>query len=310
MKFAALLIFCGTVRSIPVNGQHPVPYLLYEDKIVNEDEADLERNISDQCFDQIEFYENYGEPSRLTLPTLQSVSNDDNYAPQEILGQDIGDIVARLYSQPKDFDLPYERTPAPPRVPLSWSWTPDDMNHIQDPMHNEAYEVSYQLPPYTFDNVLPPLTSLPPVSTKIHESLAEIENNYQTNYLDIDNDLYLAPNFRAVRSRGEELLLDQLKHDAIIPNILPTMPVPFVRGADFSPVYQDQDATIVMVLYPGRVPDCGLPLLFGCTPKMIFGGLEQTPDDGYPVITSADSGIESQSDPDTFISHEVNNRVE
>lgn len=315
MKFLALFIFCGSVQSVPVTIQSDLPLFALEDEVKNDDDAHyLEKeSVPNQCSNLLESEDSFEQPSRLSLPTLMTLSNED--APQNL---DDDEIVSDMIYQPMDLMLPAEfgtKELLPPiqlmraHPPLPWSRWMNDMTYMQDPILENSIGSPFQLPRYMSERYIPLVKSLPPVSMQIHESIKEM-NNYESNdELDMENVLYRTPNVRAVRSREEEFL-KQLEHDAMIPNIIPTMPVPFVRTAA-SPEYQAiEDTPLVMVIYPGRVSDCALPFLFSCSPKIAYGSLAQTPYSGYSSIPSAVPNPEYREEPGAVKSDEVNQVIE
>lgn len=105
-----------------------------------------------------------------------------------------------------------------------------------------------------------PVSRLPPVfTTQIRETTP-----YFVPYL---NDL---PRTRFTRDDEYQDFLDQLNHDAIMENVLPTMTVPMARsyGSQVPPI-----ASPAIALYPANVARCGIPLLLSCSPNISRGVL-------------------------------------
>lgn len=142
-------------------------------------------------------------------------------------------------------------------------------------------------------NPVPPVHSLPPVhATQVHETMPSLDTRgvYDIDVLNPENAELMSPNLRITRSRREDYL-DQLTHDGIMNNILPTMPIPFVRGAESSPSYQvpqqSQTTGSVRAMYPTRSSNrCALPILLGCSPNMFRGTMSSTYADRVPQEAS------------------------
>lgn len=150
-------------------------------------------------------------------------------------------------------------------------------------------------------NPVPPVHTLPPVyATHIHETMPSLETrgDFDIDVLNPENSEMMPPNLRITRSRRNYLKnwREDLAHDAMLNNLLPTMPVPFVRGAERSPSYQAsrpveqrQGGGQVMAVFPtSKAIDCAIPILMRCSPNLTRGTLtgsyaEQSPQ----VLTGA-----------------------
>lgn len=76
-----------------------------------------------------------------------------------------------------------------------------------------------------------------------------------------------------VKRDATDDFMEQLAHDAIMPNILPTMQIPELRSAG----YGDSQVS-VQAVYPdlqgsSSKSTCAVPLLFGCSPRVVIGAL-------------------------------------
>lgn len=213
------------------------------------------------------------EPCRLTLPTLDLSAME---TPQDPYSED-----AVQEYLPTDVMPP--RIPSVPYNPPFNNWTPYDLDYLA---HVPASYNSYNMP-YIYPISMPSVRSLPPViSTYIHETIpeeVEIDDGFDVNGLS-DNDIYFPPYVRAVRSRDHDFL-EQLQKDAIMPNLLPTMPFPYMRSAS-QPNYQTplDGKTGPVAMFPyGSGSDCALPFLLSCTPKVNRGVLTQNVYGGSPT---------------------------
>ncbi|XP_026724616.1 uncharacterized protein LOC113491696 [Trichoplusia ni] len=131
-------------------------------------------------------------------------------------------------------------------------------------------------------NPVPAIHTLPPVySTHIHETIPSLEErgDYDLDVLNPENSELSVPNLRISRSRTGDYM-DELRHEAIMSNILPTMPVPYVRGTEHYELPQREHFQRPLIgVYPnGAANDCALPLLFNCSPGVVRG----TMSDAYP----------------------------
>ncbi|CAD0196900.1 unnamed protein product [Chrysodeixis includens] len=171
-------------------------------------------------------------------------------------------------------------------------------HYLQTPYIDQNYEagsMNVDFSPYEVDlypvvhtslsaalNPVPAVHTLPPVfSTHIHESVPTLEEqrDYDLDVLNPENSELSVPNLRISRSRTHDYM-DELRHEAIMSNILPTMPVPYVRGADpYQVPRRGHLPGPLLGIYPsGASNDCGLPLLFNCSPDVVRG----TMPDAYP----------------------------
>lgn len=231
------------------------------------------------------------EPCRINFPNLKDLSAE--------LSQDI----FKDDGLP-DLSYPYPMGMFPPRVPSYpyhvpyEKWTKYDVDYSsQDPMDYRNIYNSYNIP-YMY-NPMPPVRSLPPVmTTRIRENISPMTEN--ANDIDADNEMHFPPYVRAVRSR-DYLDLDQLREDAVMPNIIPAMPFPYMRNAipSFLPsaqYYHSQPSSSYdqsgPVAYFPSAPhsDCAVPLLVSCSPQISYGSLRNV-DSGEagPSVPSAPS---------------------
>lgn len=139
-------------------------------------------------------------------------------------------------------------------------------------MYNPGYNVNY----------------LPPVhSTYIHGLVPEEDlqkANYELDMLNSYNAMFTPEQIRTARmvhSQNEEILAE-LQHDAIMQNILPTMPVSSARHA-VAPVSPSltysygsaPDGAPAIAIFPyGAGGGCALPILLSCSPKITPGILQ------------------------------------
>ncbi|KAJ2952956.1 hypothetical protein O0L34_g7329 [Tuta absoluta] len=167
------------------------------------------------------------------------------------------------------------------------------------------------------------VNSLPPVhSTYIHGLVPaeEIQQSiYEENMLRPRRTLYYQPQrFVRMLRTPEDDFMAQLRHDAIMNNIVPTMQVPFARFASLAPPPPPPPAPLpvsapviapvpyapvpyapgpygpagVTALYPSAGSGCAQPILFSCTPKITKGYLKPSyappvPSPGYREVSKA-----------------------
>lgn len=111
---------------------------------------------------------------------------------------------------------------------------------------------------------------------------------------------------RPLRTSDEELLA-QLSHDAVMQNILPTMPFPYFRRASIPSTFemphaQFHDARTIAMCPNGKITDCAVPLLLTCSFKITQDILSESPSYGnvfnlelepqeiYQIYEHGDSG--------------------
>ncbi|KAJ8722569.1 hypothetical protein PYW07_003749 [Mythimna separata] len=158
-------------------------------------------------------------------------------------------------------------------------------------------------------NPVPPVHALPPVyATHIHETMPSLENrdDFAIDVLNPENSEMMPPNLRVTRSRRD--YMEDLAHDAMLNNLLPTMPVPFVRSAERSPSYPAsvvarpvlkpvarpvltpvaQRTGQVMAVFPKRkFTDCAIPILMRCSPNFTRGKMTGSYAEQSPQLPSA-----------------------
>lgn len=298
MKFVILIVFTsmGIVLSIPGKHHYPASFEnVYSTEIVS-DEVTEEHKIFKKSIaslppdfvnsvDQDETPQESQEPCRLTLPTLEDLSAVE--IPQDPYSDDaVQDYLPMEVIPPRIPSFPYN-------IPFT-KWTPYDINYLTQESAQDliAPYNSYNIP-YIYSNPVPSVRSLPPViSTHIHETFPEIpeDNEYDVDSFS-DDEVYFPPYVRVVRSRDEDVL-DQLAKDAVMPNILPTMPFPYMRTASvphyqsqYNPSYQKphQGEQMVALFPAGEGSDCALPFLVSCNLNISPGTLAQNAYGGYPV---------------------------
>lgn len=254
-----ILVFiatCGLIYGYPTSSEES-EHLLIDTEFINEDYVDenghkiVKKSVEHGSKEKND-NEELQEPCRLTLPVfdvtrVNELSETDN----KENGKETQD--ARTISDVQY--LPYED------IPYRFDYTqefPEDFNLI-----------SYRMPE-EFMNRFPPVRSLPPVySAKIYEM---IPNDFDKNvYYERDNSFNFAPNVRAIRSEEEDLLAE-LEKDSVMPNILPTLPFPYMRDAgSYVPIQNQQYAA----MYPvDSNSDCALPFLLTCNPQVNYGTIE------------------------------------
>nr|AON96628.1 VMP32 protein [Bicyclus anynana] len=126
---------------------------------------------------------------------------------------------------------------------------------------------------------IPPVSSLPPVYARMYGNYLPIEPDWMTSQIRRQRKLF-----------DDEDLLKQLEYDAIMKNILPTMPVPLPRDANnITP--QSTGIPYVHASFPHSTSDCALPIFLGCTPKVTYGHWENQ--NLIPVPYAHDNGYRS-----------------
>ncbi|KAJ8725774.1 hypothetical protein PYW08_003957 [Mythimna loreyi] len=142
-------------------------------------------------------------------------------------------------------------------------------------------------------NPVPSVRVLPPVyATHIHETMPSLENrdNFDIDVLNPENSEMMTPNLRITRSERD--FLEDLRHDAMMNNLLPTMPVPFVRSVEKSPSYPvlrpgAQRTGQVMAVFPrSKINNCAIPILMRCSPNMTRGRLTGSYAEQSPQVPS------------------------
>ncbi|XP_063892156.1 uncharacterized protein LOC126054294, partial [Helicoverpa armigera] len=137
-------------------------------------------------------------------------------------------------------------------------------------------------------NSVPPVNSLPPAYVaQMDDNMSTLETraDYDIDVLNPENSELMPPNLRITRSRSD--FLEDLAHDAMMNNLLPTMSVPFVRGAGRSSVAQPaQRMGPVTATYPGASNNCAVPILLRCSPNIIRGTLSNTYLEQSPPVMS------------------------
>lgn len=272
MKCVVLFVITsvGFVLSFPGKHQYPAIENVYGSTDSEEVNEDVTRN---RIFKKsISAYPNYAEndvnpegtlqePCRVTLPTLDLTAIE--------IPQDPSSDVEGLEYLPEEV-----KPPNIPRIPYNIpfnSWTPYDLDYL-----TQAYN-SYNMPYYNMQlpNPVPSVRSLPPViSTHILETIPEVPQIDDGNNMNdlSESDVYFPPFVRAVRSDDFQ---DQLEKDAVIPNILPTMPFPYMRSAGLAK-YQSPGESGTVALFPsGSGSDCAIPFLVSCSPKIYPGTFTQ-----------------------------------
>ena len=249
---------------------------------------------------------------------IKSNSNDDDSVYREgniffkfpTISSD-GSVVVDPLPQSSYFEhgiqsaLPLEFGSRPENVPMLW----DGKYNLRTSFETDTYEVDQgmagsqeaDLYPFVHTSVpaamnpVPAVHSLPPVyATHIHETMPSLESraDYDIDVLNPENSELMPPNLRITRSRRD--FLEDLAHDAMLNNLLPTMPVPFVRGAERSTSYHASKPVVaqrtgqVAVFPNSKANNCAIPILLRCSPKVVRGTLtgsyaEQSP----PVSTGA-----------------------
>lgn len=142
-------------------------------------------------------------------------------------------------------------------------------------------------------NPVPSVHTLPPV-THIHESMPSLETraDYDIDVLNPENSELMPPNLRITRSRTN--YMEELAHDAMMNNLLPTMHVPFVRGAERSPSYQQVSKPVVeqrtgqlIAVFPtSKANNCAIPILLRCSPNVVRGSLTGSYAEQSPPVSS------------------------
>lgn len=145
-------------------------------------------------------------------------------------------------------------------------------------------------------NPVPKVHKLPPVyATHIHETMPSLETpaDFDIDVLNPENSEEIPPNLRNTRSQRN--FLKDLTNDAIMKNLLPTMPVPFARGAEKSPSYQVSRHLVpaqrkgqVMAVFPNSKTDkgCAIPILMRCSPNWVRGTMTGSYLEQSPPVTS------------------------
>ncbi|XP_075992850.1 uncharacterized protein LOC142987799 [Anticarsia gemmatalis] len=174
-------------------------------------------------------------------------------------------------------------------VPQSPVWSDQYLKPVQE--NNQAsYEdqaptkvlMDIDMDNYEYDdnslsNSLLPLEALPNIySSYVHEiAPSKTHDEYDIDVLNPENTEIMLPNMRPSRSRVDDYI-EELAHDAMINNIIPTMS--FVRGAE-EPVHP----ALQTAVYPnGATNGCGLPVFLLCNPTVVPGTLARS----YPPISA------------------------
>lgn len=285
MKLAILFIFTNVVFVLSFRGKYVYPAVgnVYDTAVDSEEVK--EDIIGHRIFKKsISAYSQYSdndvnsegtlqEPCRMSLPTLDLTAIEypqdpySDYEGQEYLPAEV--------KPPKIPSVPYN-------IPFN-SWTPYDLDFLAQKSENYISAYNGYNMPYIYSNPVPSVRSLPPViSTHIHETIpevAQIDDGF--NELS-DSDVYFPPYVRAVRSKDDDFL-DQLKKDAAIPNILPTMPFPYMRTAGLAKYTRPGEGGSIALFPSGLGSDCALPFLVSCSPEIYAGSLTQNAYGGNPI---------------------------
>lgn len=163
-------------------------------------------------------------------------------------------------------------------------------------MYNAGYNVNY----------------LPPVySTYIHGLVPEEDlqkANYELDVLNSQNALFKPEQIRLARmihSQDEEILAE-LQHDAIMNNILPTMPVPAARYAmvpaspSATSSYGSANGAPAIAVFPyGAGGGCAQPILLSCKPLPTDNAIDNSQVSAYrqPVDHNSKSADNKQNSP-------------
>ena len=134
-------------------------------------------------------------------------------------------------------------TSPPPKIPD---------NSVVRSYNKLSYPYIY---PEVFTSFQPyPVRYIPPVYLQYYYSLSpqDMMPNYEVS------------NIRTPRVlRSNDDFWEQLESDSIMKNILPTMPVPFLRNNNQPLIYE-------RAYLPYGSPDCALPIMLGCAPKFFY----------------------------------------
>lgn len=165
---------------------------------------------------------------------------------------------------------------------LVWSQSPYQINHYANTGtlgvgvgHHRGVLYPYVHPDLiAASNAFLPIGRLPPVYT-----------THIRNYTPFD--LQTSSSARSIRSREEDEFLEELSHDAVMPNILPTMEIPMGRSYVKPNVHALGGLTAV---FPGHPGSCGVPILLSCSPNISKGvlgkHLPETPSNDYRNVNS------------------------
>uniref|UniRef100_A0A2A4K230 Uncharacterized protein n=1 Tax=Heliothis virescens TaxID=7102 RepID=A0A2A4K230_HELVI len=164
---------------------------------------------------------------------------------------------------------------------------------LTDNVDAEPYEVDlYPLVHSSMSaalNSVPTLNSYPPpvYASQMDDNMSTLETraDYDIDVLNPENSELMPPNLRITRSRRD--YLEDLAHDAMLNNLLPTMSVPFVRGAGRASVPQAaRQMGPVTATYPGVSNNCAVPILLRCSPNIVRGTLSGTYAEQSPPVMS------------------------
>lgn len=158
-------------------------------------------------------------------------------------------------------------------------------------MYNAGYNINY----------------LPPVqSTYIHGLVPQEDlqrGNYELDVLNSQNAMLTPEQVRMARmvhSQDEEIL-DELQHDAIMHNILPSRPVPWPRyaaPASLPAAYSYGSGTggapAIAVFPYGAGGGCAQPILLSCSPKITHGTLQPVAPADSAIVTSPAASLYRQ----------------
>lgn len=160
-------------------------------------------------------------------------------------------------------------------------------------------------------NPMPPANDVAPVlETEILETMPSLttRGGYDIDVLNPENSGMMMPNSRLKRN-----FLQDLTHEAMMQNLLPTMPVPFTRGAEISPVYYSgspQSASLgegaAMAIYPKSAVNTGaIPLLLRCSPNVVRGSLSNGYAEPSPQVAGVAYRENSKSPAKEYAPHKV-----
>ncbi|XP_037295644.1 uncharacterized protein LOC115445166 [Manduca sexta] len=188
------------------------------------------------------------------------------YSHDSTLPEEPQNVLYNEYPIPSSKNIP---------VPTIWysQWTPYTQQSRSDVDIYPYVHPLYSKLPVSMMNSLPPVHL-----THFSSVLPRQEANFRSHTDMSEEERILLPNDRVTRS-SEEDFIEQLEHDAIMNNILPTMPFPFFRESQRSypaPISHHSGSNPFMALFrSGITTDYNsIPLLLGCTPTITEGTME------------------------------------